>query len=93
MPPVPAFGFGPPAEGTPSATTDLTEGSQKKGTQESVIDLSKKIKKRRAPKKKAEVVILDNNKNDVDLLKNSCHWKDHWVIQLVTMREEMQNTF
>ena len=93
MPPVPTFGFGPPAEGTPSATTDLTEGSQKKGTQESVIDLSKKIKKRRAPKKKAEVVILDNNKNDVDLLKNSCHWKDHWVIQLVTMREEMQNTF
>ena len=40
-----------------------------------------------------EVVELDDNKNDLDPLKNSCHWKDHWVIQLVTLRGEMQNTF
>ena len=93
MPPIPRFGFGAPAQGTPSATTDLTEGSQKRGPQESVIDLSNSNKKRRAPRKKAEIVELDDNKDDLDLLKNSCHWKDHWVIQLVTLRGEMQNTF
>ena len=31
MPPIPGFGFSTPAQGTPSATIDLTEGSQKRG--------------------------------------------------------------
>ena len=93
MPPIPGFGFGGAPKASPSATTDLTDVSLKRGPKESVIDLSKSIKKRRAPRKKVEVVELDDTKDDVDLHKNSCHWKDHWVIQLVTLRGEMQNTF
>ena len=92
MPPIPGFVFPPPAHATPSAIIDLKQGSQKRGPQEPVIDLSKPIKKKRAPRKKADIVDLDK-KEDVDLLKNGCHWKDHWVIQLVTLRGEMQNTF
>lgn len=77
MPPIPRFGFGAPVQGTPSTTTDLTEGSQKRGPQESVIDLSNTKKKRRAPRKKAEIVEFDDNKENLDILKNSCHWRDH----------------
>ncbi len=92
MPPILGFAFPAPAHATPSATIDLTQGSQKRGPQKPVIDLSKPIKKKRAPRKKADIVDLDK-KEDVDLLKNGCHWKDHWVIQLVTLWEKMQNTF
>jgi hypothetical protein len=38
MPPIPGFGFGAPAQGSPSVTIDLTEGSQKRGPQGSVND-------------------------------------------------------
>jgi hypothetical protein len=31
MPPIPGFGFGAPAQGSPSVPIDLTEGSQKRG--------------------------------------------------------------
>ena len=93
MPPMGGFGFGSPPKASPSDTTDLTDGSLKRGPKETVIDLSNSSKKRRAPRKKVEVVELDDTKDDVDLHKNSCHWKDHWVIQLVTLRGEMQNTF
>ena len=93
MPPPPGYGFGAPSQGPPSATTDLMEGSPKRGTKESVIDLSNSNKKRRAPRKKLEVVELDDTKDDLDLQKSGCHWKDHWVIHLVTLRGEMQNTF
>ena len=36
---------------------------------------------------------LDDAKEDVDLLKIVGHWRDHWVIQLITIRGWMQNTF
>ena len=49
MPPIPGFGFSAPAQGTPSTTIDLTEGSLKQGPQETVIDHSKSNKKRRTP--------------------------------------------
>ena len=93
MPPIPGFGFSAPAQGTPSATIDLTEGSPKRGPKETVIDLSKLAKKRRAPRKKPEIVELDDGKEDVELLRNAHHWRDHWVIQLISLRGEMQNTF
>ena len=73
MPPVPGFGFGPPPQGSPSSTTDLTDGSLKRGPKESVIDLSNSAKKRRAPRKKVEIVELDDTKEDVDLQRNSCN--------------------
>ena len=73
MPPIPGFGFGAPPQCTPTATIDLTEGSQKRGPQDSVIDLSKSNKKRRALRKKADIVDLDDKKEDADLLKNACH--------------------
>ena len=92
MPPIPGYGFNAPAQGTPSATIDLTEESPKRCPQESVIDHSKAIKKK-APRKKPEIVELDDAKDDVELLKHAHHWKDHWVIQLISLRGEMQNTF
>jgi hypothetical protein len=93
MPPIPGFGFGAPTQGSPSVTIDLTEGSQKRGPQGSVNDRPQPIKKKRATKKKPEIVHLDDAKDDVDLLKNAHHWKDHWVIHLISLRGEMQNTF
>jgi hypothetical protein len=74
-------------------TIDLTNGSQKRPSIVSGAEQSKPNKKKRAPRKKVEIVELDDMKDDVDLLKNAGHWKDHWVIQLVTLRGEMQNTF
>ena len=93
IPPIPGFGFRSPPQGSSSTTTNLTEGSQKRAVKESVIDLSTPPKKKRASRKKKEIIQLDDTKHDLDLLKNSCHWKDHWVIQLVILREEMQSTF
>ena len=93
MPPIPSLGFGAPAQGTPNATIDLTEGEQKRAPQESVLDHSKFAKKRRAPRKKPKIVELDDAKEDVELLKNVDHWRDHWVIHLISIRKEMQNTF
>ena len=88
MPPILAFGFRPPAHVGPSATTDPTEAFQKRGPQESVKSPPhppNSNKKRRAVRKKPEIVELDDIKDDLETLKNSCHWKDHWVIQLVTL--------
>lgn len=93
MPPIPGFGFGSPTQSTPSATIDLTQGSQKRGSQQSDLDHSKPNKKKRAPRKKPEIVELDDGKDDVDVLKTAHHWKDHWAIQLISLRGEMQNTF
>ena len=93
IPPIPGYGYGSPPKASPTTTTDLTDGSLKRGPKESVIDLSNSSKKRRAPRKKVEIVELDDTKEDVELQRNSCHWKDHWVIQLISLRGEMQNTF
>ena len=93
MPSIPGFGFVAPAQSSPSGTIDLKEGSPKRGPQDPVIDHSKSAKKRRAPRKKPEIVELDDAKDDVKLLKTAHHWKDHWVIQLVSLRGEMQNKF
>ena len=93
MPPIPGYGFNAPAQGTPSTTIDLTEESPKRGPQDLVLDHSKSMKKKRAPRKKPDIVELDDAKEDVELLKHAHHWKDHWVIQLISLRGEMQNTF
>lgn len=93
MPPIQGFGFRAPAQSTPIPTIDLTEGSQKRVSPELVGDQSQPNKKRRAPKKKPKIVELDDAKDEVELLKNAHHWKDHWVIQLITLPGEMQNTF
>ena len=93
MPPIPGFGSPNPTQGTPSATIDLTEGSQKRGPQQTVLDHFKSNKKRRTPRKKLEIVKLDDAKEDVELLKNAHHWKDHWDFQLISVWGEMKNTF
>ena len=93
MPHVGGMGFPPPAQGSPSATIDLSEVSQKRGPQECIPDQSKSAKKRRGPKKKPEIIELDEAKDEVELQKHVGHWKDHWVIQLITIRGEMRNTF
>ena len=93
MPHIPSLGFGAPAQGAPSATIDLTEGEHKRAPHDSVFEHSKPAKKRRAPRKKPEIVELDDAKEDVELLKNAHHWRDHWVIHLISIRGEMQNTF
>ena len=77
----------------PSPTIDLTKSSQKRVTQECLTDQSKPAKKWRAPKKKIEGVELDDTKDESEGLKHVGPWKDHWVIQLITIRGEMQNTF
>ena len=93
MPPVPGVGFAAPAQGIPSATIDFTEGSQKRGSQECVTDQSKSNKKRRGHWKKTDIVELDDAKEEVELLKNIGHWKDHWGIQIISIWGDMLNTF
>ena len=82
MPHAPGIGFSPPLANT-TPTIDLTEVPQK----------SKPAKKRMVVKEKPVIVELDDGKEDVDLIKNIGPWKDHWVIQLIILRGEMQNTF
>ena len=93
MPPIPGYGLSAPAQGTSSPTIDLTEDSPKQSPLDSVTDHSKSIKKKRAPRKKPDIVELDYAKDDVELLKHAHHWKEHWVIQLISLRGEMHNTF
>ena len=93
MPHIHGMGFPPPMQGSPPPTIDLTDGSQKRGSQDCVTDQSKPTKRRRVAKKKIEVVELDDMKEDAELMKHVGPWKDHWVIQLIAVRGEMQNTF
>lgn len=92
-PPLPGMGFTAPAHDYPSATINLTEKPQKQGLQEDVTHQTKSNKKRRISRKKMKIVELDDAKDDVGLLKNVGHKKDHCVIQLISLRGEMQNTF
>ena len=80
MPHVPGIGFLHPAHGNANATIDLSEGPHKRGPHECVTNQSKPAKKRKK---------LDDSKEDVELSKNIGPWKDHWVIQLITIRGEM----
>ena len=93
MPPLPGVGFAPPNQGGPSGNIDLTAGSQKRASQECVTNQSKSTKKRRVAQKKPEIVELDDVKDEVEVLKSGGHWKDHWVIQLISIRGEMYNNF
>lgn len=93
MPHVPGIGFPHPAHGNANAPIDLSDVPHKRGPEVCVTDQSKPAKKRKTPKKKPEVVELDDGNEDVELSKNIGPWKDHWVIQLITIRGEMQNTF
>lgn len=56
-----------------------------------MTEQSKPTKKRRVSRKNAEIVELDDVKEDVELLKNAGQWKDHWVIQLISIRGEMHD--
>ena len=85
--------FTSPTCAIPNPTIDLTEDSHKRPSQESVVEKPKPAKKKRVIRKKSEIVDLVDTKDDVDLMKTGGHWKDHWVIQLITIRGEMQNTF
>lgn len=38
-------------------------------------------------------VELDDAKDEVDVLKSGGHWKDHWFIQLITIRGDMHRIF
>ena len=90
MPPIQGVGFAHPSHNAPSPTIDLTAGSEKR---ECATEPSKNIKKRRLAKKKPEVVELDDANDEVEAVKSGGHWKDHWVIQLITIRGDMHNTF
>ena len=93
MPHVPGMGFPPTAHGNAPPVIDLSESPQRRGSQDGVTNQSKTAKKRKIVKKKPEIVELDDGKEDVELVKNIGPWKDHWVIRLITIRGEMQNTF
>ena len=89
MPRLPAVGLAPPVQGD----AEVAAGSQKRSSQECATDQSKSTKKRRVAQKKQEVVELDDVKDEVEVLKSGGHWKDHWVIQLISIRGEMHSLF
>ena len=93
MPHATGLPFSPPAHGGVANPIDLSEGTHKRGPIDCVTDLPKSAKKRKALKKKPVIVELDDTKEDAEISKNIGPWKDHWVIQLITIRGEMQNTF
>ena len=86
-------GFSPPVQGAVSGNAEFVVGSQKRSSQECATDQSKSTKNRRVARKKSEIVELDDVKDEVEVLKSVRHWKDHWVIQLISIRGEMHSTF
>ena len=92
MRPPPPVGFAPPIHGIGSGFADIG-ASQSRSSQEFGSSMPKSNKKRRVVRKKPEIVELDDVKDDVEVLKTSGHWKDHWVIQLITIRGEMHSIF
>lgn len=51
------------------------------------------MKKRKVVRKKPEIVELDNVKDEADVVKSVGPWKDHWIIQLISIRGEIHTTF
>lgn len=93
MPFLPSMGISPATQGNLCAPVDLTAGSHKRDSLECVPEQSKPTKKRRVAQKKPEIIQLDDVKDEIDVVKSGGHWKDHWVIQLMTIRGEMHSTF
>ena len=93
MPPLPGLGLPLASHGSPNKPMDLTADSHKHDLPESVAEQSKATKKRRVARKKPEIIQLDDGKEEVDVVKSGGHWKDHWVIQLITIRGEMHSIF
>lgn len=93
MPPPGGHGFSPTAHNIRTPPIDLTGVSQKQAPEECVTQQSKPKKKRRVQKKKPDIVVLDDLNDEGDVQKNIGHWKDHWVIQLITVRGEMHSIF
>ena len=87
MPPLHGGGLAPPVVGTVRGNAEFAACSQKPIPQECAT------KKRRVVRKKPEIVELDNVKDEMDVVKSAGPWKDHWVIQLITIRGEMNSTF
>lgn len=86
--------FMPPISGVGvTYSAEFGAGSHKRSPQHSPLEKPKPAKKKRAPRKKIEVVDLDDTKDDVEVLKPGGHWKDYWVIQLIFVRGEMNNIF
>lgn len=75
MPPVAVAGFAPPPQVTLAATIDIMQGSQKNPSIECIAKQAKLNNE--VYRKKVEIVKLDNTKDNVDLMKNAMHWKDH----------------
>lgn len=74
VPPITGLGFTAPAHAAPSATIDLTEGSQKRGAKVSATDHTMSKKKRRVPRKKTEIIDLDDATDNVDVSKVLLHF-------------------
>ena len=92
MPSLAGLAF-PPSHGGAGAPVDLTGGTMKSDPTEFGAEQSKPTKKRRVARKKSEIIQLDDVKDEVDAVKSGGHWKDHWVIQLITIRGEMHTIF
>jgi hypothetical protein len=88
-------GFAPPTHDIPTSPIDLTGGSHKQAPEECITGQSKPPakKRKRIQKKKPKIVELDDIKDEGDVQKNIGHWKDHWVIQLITVRGEIHTIF
>ena len=93
MPASPGPAFTSPTRVIPNATIDLTEDIKKRAPQECVTEQSNPTKRQRGKGKKPVIVDLDDAKDDVELIKTAGHWKDHRVIQLISIRGKMQNIF
>ena len=93
MPASSGAAFTSPTRVIPNATIDLTEDTKKRAPQECLTEQSNPTKRRRGKGKKPVIVDLDDAKEDVELIKNAGHWRDHWMIQLISIRGEMQNIF
>ena len=85
--------FTPPISGVGASSVEFVGGSHKRSPEHSPAEKPKPAKKRRAPRSKIEVVDLGDTKDDVEVVKHGGHWKDHWVIQLISVRGEMNNIF
>lgn len=93
MSPRPGVGFPLPVHGFGGGIPEISATSPKRYSQEGAIDQPKTVKKRRVARKKPEIIELGDVKEEVETSKSGGHWKDHWVIQLITIRGEMHSIF
>lgn len=90
---LPGMHFPPASNISASLPVGFNTGNEKVELSEVDAIPTKISKKRRIARKKPEITQVDGVKEEIDVSKSNVLWKDHWIIQLITLRGEMHSAF